>query len=83
MRKQAGNFPTNTHEAQSVHFPSPGTWTQKGSVGLPRLPLLGGEDVEWRPCPITASWYPEIRTRSTCGQRLLEGAEPVLGQKEG
>lgn len=51
-------------------------------MGLPRLPLLGGEDVEWRPCPITASWYPEIRTRSTCGQRLLEGAEPVLGQKD-
>lgn len=22
-------------------FPSPGTWSQKGSVGLPRLPLLG------------------------------------------
>lgn len=31
-------------------------------------------------CPITGR-YPEMRTRRTCGQRLLEGAEPVLGHK--
>lgn len=52
-------------------------------MGLPRLPLLGERMQSGGPAPITASWYPEIRTRSTCGQRLLDGAEPVLGQKEG
>lgn len=58
LGKRAVNIPTNTHEAQSVHLPSPRTWSQKGSVGLPRLPLLGGEDAEWMPCPITAPSLP-------------------------
>lgn len=73
----------HAHETQSVHFPSPGTWSQKGSVGLPRLPLLGERMQSGGPAPITASWYPEIKTRSTCGPTLLEGAEPVRGQKDG
>lgn len=36
---------------KSVHFPSPATWSQKASVGLPRLPLLGERMQKRGPAP--------------------------------
>lgn len=61
LGKQAVNIPTNTHEAQSVRFPSPGTWSQK--CGSPQTPPAGGEDAEWRPCPNHCQLVPRDQDR--------------------
>lgn len=54
LGKQKVCIPTNTHEAQSVHFPSPGTWSQKGKCWSPQAPSAGGRGCRVEallPCP--------------------------------
>lgn len=77
---QSPCVPTNAHEAQSVHFPSPGTWSQEASVGLPRLPLLGRRKQSGGPALPS---LPAGTHRSGRGAHVGRGYWQVLSQHWG